>query len=506
MAEYSVVAKQNFLANMSHEIRTPMNAIMGMANQLSKTTLDSEQKLFLNTIHSAADNLLVIINDILDLSKIEAGRLNLETIGFDLKEIIEKARQVMLYKTEEKNLSLTTRFYDSRISPVLKGDPYRINQILLNLMSNATKFTEKGFVDVSCKLLSEKNNIQTIQLIVKDTGIGMDEAFVKNLFTKFTQEDDSVTRRFGGTGLGMSICKELTSLMNGSIEVTSKKGEGTTIYVNIPLEKGTENDQSETETEEENREILQNKKILVADDNEMNRLVASTMLKHYGIIIEEAENGLEAIEKISREHFDLVLMDVQMPLMDGLAATTEIRKNISKQLPVIALTALAYKEDEDKLLQHGMNGYLSKPFEERELIKTISYWLQQSASLPFTIEKRDTITPLYNLSGLEEMTDHDPSFIQNVLTLFIQKTPVLMGAIFEDFENRDYPNLRKKVHQLKSSAKNIRVGGIVAEIAEIETMTDMETESVKLKDLLLTIQLSLNDTIHQIQKDFTLKK
>jgi HPt (histidine-containing phosphotransfer) domain-containing protein len=153
-----------------------------------------------------------------------------------------------------------------------------------------------------------------------------------------------------------------------------------------------------------------------------------------------------------------------------------------------------------------MNGYLSKPFEERELIKTISYWLQQSASLPFTIEKRDTITPLYNLSGLEEMTDHDPSFIQNVLTLFIQKTPVLMGAIFEDFENRDYPNLRKKVHQLKSSAKNIRVGGIVAEIAEIETMTDMETESVKLKDLLLTIQLSLNDTIHQIQKDFTLKK
>ena len=376
-AESSTRSKEVFLANMSHEIRTPMNAIIGMVNQLAKTTLDSSQLFYLDTINSASENLLVIINDILDLSKIEAGKLNLENIGFELKAVVSRAMQVLMHKAEEKGLSITQSHSDISISPVLMGDPYRLNQVLLNLISNAIKFTEKGGVDLSCTVVKDTPTKQTILITVKDTGIGMDEEFVNSLFDKFSQEDVSVTRRYGGTGLGMSICKDLVELMDGKIEVVSKKDIGTNIFIKIEFAIGGTSDLPRKEIFYINKDMLTNKKILVVDDNNMNRLVAKTILKNYGAIITEAANGKEAIELLQQEQIELVLMDIQMPVMGGMEATKIIRQDISESLPIIALTANAIKGDNEKCIDGGMNAYLSKPFKERDLLNVVAFWLNK---------------------------------------------------------------------------------------------------------------------------------
>ncbi|MFT3702178.1 MAG: PAS domain S-box protein [Agriterribacter sp.] len=377
-AESSANAKQTFLANMSHEIRTPMNAILGMTNQLAKTELSKEQRFYLSTVHSAADNLLIIINDILDLSKIDAGKLTLEKIGFEPKTVMRRVMQVMMHRAEEKGLNFTNSFCDSRLSPVLLGDPYRLNQVLLNLISNAIKFTDKGTVDVTCTVLADTPHQQTIEITVTDTGIGMEEAFAKNLFEKFSQEDSSVIRKYGGTGLGMSICKELVELMKGKINVKSKKGIGTSIYVVIDFEKGAVANLPSKETGVIDSRLLKGAKILVTDDNEINQLVAATILRNYGAEITKAYNGAEALEKISTMAFDIVLMDIQMPVMDGIEAT-KIIKSTSRNLPVIALTAFAIEGDNQKCIDAGMNDYLSKPFQESQLVNIVCKWLSKSA-------------------------------------------------------------------------------------------------------------------------------
>ncbi|MBG9378074.1 response regulator [Panacibacter sp. DH6] len=368
-------AKQNFLANMSHEIRTPMNAIIGMAKQLSKSTLNPTQKIFLDTINTAADNLLVIINDILDISKIEAGKLTIEKINFDVRDVVGKAIDVLNYKAEEKGLKLTCSYFDNSIDSVLIGDPFRLNQVLLNIISNAVKFTAVGSIKVSCSLQTEDSNEQLICITVTDTGIGMDEAFLDNFFTKFSQEDNSMTRRFGGTGLGTNICKQLVELMGGSIDVKSKKGVGTSVSFTF---KGYKTSSESLVVKEEciyDKALIRNKKILVVDDNEMNRMLVSILLQDYGAKVTEAQDGKEAVKAISDNEFDLVLMDGQMPEMDGITATKIIRDQINKDLPVIALTAFAIKGDELKFLEAGMNDYVSKPIDEPLFINTICRWL-----------------------------------------------------------------------------------------------------------------------------------
>lgn len=376
-AEGSTRSKEVFLANMSHEIRTPMNAILGMANQLAKTTLDSKQLFYLDTINSASENLLVIINDILDLSKIEAGKLQLENIGFAPKDVVSRAMQVLMHKAEEKGLYLTHSKCTENLSPVLMGDPYRLNQVLLNLISNAIKFTEKGGVDICCGIVKETTATQTLCISIQDTGIGMDEAFVNNLFDKFSQEDVSVTRQYGGTGLGMSICKDLIGLMGGEIRVESKKGTGTKVSFIVEFTKGNTSNLPAKETACITKEVLAGRKILVVDDNKMNRLVAKTILSNYGAVVTEAVNGSEAIEMLLNADIEVVLMDIQMPVMGGVEATRIIRDNISKSLPVIALTANAIKGDNEKYIEGGMNAYLSKPFKEMDLLNIVASWVNK---------------------------------------------------------------------------------------------------------------------------------
>jgi PAS domain S-box-containing protein len=499
--EELVQTKQNFLANMSHEIRTPMNAIIGMSNQLAKSTLTETQQFYLKVIHTSADNLLVIINDILDLSKIDAGKLTLEKIAFEPRLIIERVMQVMLHRAEEKGLALTNSSCDRILCPVLMGDPYRLNQVLLNLVSNSVKFTEKGIVDISCTVMEENENTQTVQVCVADTGIGMEESFAKNLFNKFTQEDESVTRRFGGTGLGMSICKELIELMGGNITVESKKGLGTKVIFTISFEKGVASQLPVKEIHQVDTTIFKNRRILITDDNEMNRLVASTVFEHYGCIIDEAVNGAEAVEKIKQHAYDIVLMDVQMPVMDGFEATAIIRNTISKDLPVIALTAFAINGDNLKCLDAGMNDYLSKPFEESQLLYVVSKWLLTYEAKQATQINQITNydTPLYDLTGLIAMSKGNHKFINKMIMLFCDQTPAAVKEIQQAFAKRDYKKIKTTAHRIRPSIDSMGIQMLKNEIRQIETLAENNQDAEELAELIRKLHTVVEQVVEQLQ-------
>jgi signal transduction histidine kinase/CheY-like chemotaxis protein len=360
-AEQSEKFKEQFLANMSHEIRTPMNAVMGMANLLIDNNPRNDQYQYLDGIKKSSDILLHIINDILDLSKIEAGKIELERIDFSLNEVVTQVAQILQHKAEEKGLRLCTRI-DRKIPDVLTGDPVRLNQILMNLTGNAIKFTEKGSVQIVVKFT---NNISpssfTLHFSVIDTGIGIPEEKLQHIFESFSQANASDTRRFGGTGLGLTISKQLVALMGGEIHVVSKPGSGTTFSFELVLEQGSADKllQGISSEEEIDGTILNGLKILVVDDNEYNRIVATDTLKSKAKMdIISASDGQEAIDLINQMDFDVILMDVQMPVMDGFEATKYIRENLpspKNEVPIIALTASVLRSDIDKCRKAGMN-------------------------------------------------------------------------------------------------------------------------------------------------------
>ncbi len=502
-AEESTRSKEVFLANMSHEIRTPMNAILGMGQQLAKTKLDSKQLFYLDTINSASENLLVIINDILDLSKIEAGKLNLESIGFEPKAVISRAMQVLVHKAEEKGLTITNSKFDTSLSAVLMGDPYRLNQVLLNLISNAIKFTEKGGVDLSCTVLNETSLTQTIFVEVQDSGIGMDEHFVKNLFEKFSQEDLSVTRQYGGTGLGMSICKDLIELMGGEIIVKSTKGVGTSISFIVEFAKGSLADLPSKQNIFINNDMLANKRILVVDDNNMNRLVAKTILNNYGAVTSEAVNGKEAIELLMEKEIDLVLMDIQMPVMDGMEATKIIRRDISTTLPMIALTANAIKGDNDKCIAVGMNAYLSKPFKEEDLLKTVAFCLGEGkTNFVLSVKKEaEQISQLFDLAAIRAISRGNEEFVLKMVNMFIEQAPAQAAEMELHFHHSDYKSMGAVAHKIRPSIDNMGIESLREPIREIEKIGKSGGDINRLPELLDEVSAGLREVIDALQQE-----
>ena len=375
--------KSEFLANMSHEIRTPMNGVLGMVELLERTPLNEEQKDHLQTMKSSGEHLLTIINDILDISKIDAGKLELESMHFNLTRSITETIELMKGKAKEKNLELKFLSHIKPESLWIKSDQTRLKQILLNLLSNAIKFTNKGSVTVTIENLDLEGDHLKVTLIVTDTGIGLSSDNIKNLFEKFTQADKSITRVYGGTGLGLSITHSLVKMLNGEIKVESKEGEGTSFIIDFNFLKGDPHDEYESiiiHQEEDGFASRYNLQILLVEDNLINQKFAIKALEKLGYDPDIASNGKEAVEKVKASNYDLIFMDLQMPIMDGITATKEITKLKLKQSPtIVAMTANAFKDDKDKSLEAGMSAFLTKPVSIKKIKDTIVTIKKRSA-------------------------------------------------------------------------------------------------------------------------------
>jgi PAS domain S-box-containing protein len=500
-AEESSKAKESFLANMSHEIRTPLNAIIGMVRELSKMNPTSKQDVYLKHADSASQHLLSIINNILDISKIEAGEFNLDTQTFSLASVFRDTEAIMAPAAKEKLLDFKIDTIDY-ISPAYLGDPNRIRQILINIISNSIKFTERGSIYIKCVSHLKDNLSEEVKITISDTGIGMDQSYLQNLFKKFTQEDLSIGRKYGGTGLGMAITYELVHLMGGTISVTSEKNKGTEFKVNLILKRGSAQDLERSEKEARPDYLPSKLRILLVEDNELNRLVAINSLSYYNSLVTEAINGQEAIEVLKHNEFDVILMDLQMPIMDGLEATKIIRNELKLDVPIIALTANAFKKEIEKCIEVGMNDYVTKPFDEKLLIHVIQKFTTtkptdyKQKALPIDSSQRK----LYDLSQLIQLSHGNKEFVSKMTKIFCANIPATIKLIREAFNLQDYQVIRASAHKIKPSIDNMGIVSLKSEIRYLEVITPEKHSLQEVEVVIEKIERVIQEVVEELER------
>ncbi len=469
IAEDAKRLQEQFLANMSHEIRTPMNGIQGMTDLLLDTPLTEKQHDFTKTIKRSTDNLVVIINDILDFSKIKAGKLTIEKIDFDLNEVIENITAVFTHRVKEKNLAFSVNV-DKGIPSILKGDPYRLNQILVNLIGNAIKFTHKGSINLTISMEDKTDTGIVLHFSISDTGIGIKKDKVNEIFESFTQASVETSRKYGGSGLGLAITKQLLEMQHGKISVESKVEKGTTFHFSIPFSYSKTNHQLffKGKKLKDYHGFLEGKKFLVAEDNKVNQKVIENVLKKAGSVADIAGNGLEAIKFLkTSQDYDVIIMDLQMPEMDGYAATKYIRNVMNISIPIMAMTASALKGEKSKCIEIGMNDYLTKPFEFSFFYERINRLLNHQAVDEIIEEaaKSENIK-LFDLSMLEEMDDNE--YLSEMLDMFLNMTPVELKEMEKQLNSGEFENVYKTAHKLKSSTGLLKANRLFDDLVKIE--------------------------------------
>lgn len=481
-AESAKLLQEQFLANMSHEIRTPMNGIQGMTNLLLESSLNNVQEKYATIIKRSVNNLLVIINDILDFSKIQAGKLSIEEIAFDIRESVDAIRPLFAHRLEKKGLEFELNM-DEKVPNYLVGDPYRLNQVLVNLVGNAIKFTEKGKIVLSVSIKNETDNSGVIRFSVKDSGIGIEEEKLKLVFESFSQAGVDVARKYGGTGLGLTISKQLVELQNGSIWVTSKYGEGSEFIFELPYRFASENDVTGIRRLNDINfsKLLIGRKVLVAEDNSVNQILIDHVLKSVGVFPTIVNNGKEAIGKLKKgESFDVILMDLQMPILDGYKTTDFIRKELKIDTPIVAMTATAMKGEFEKCLEVGFTDYMSKPFEFVDLYKKLCNVL--NIKIVETVADYSDIIVNNSKSKINEIKPYNLSYFEKILKkkdLVDLLKPLFdslnteIHLIVDSIENNDWITVAKIAHKLKSSVGYIKANDLLMILQKIETNATM---------------------------------
>ena len=510
IAENAVKAKQQFLSNMSHEIRTPMNAIIGFTKVVLKTDLTTKQKEYLDAIKMSGDALIVLINDILDLAKVDAGKMTFEKTPFKMKSSIAAMLHLFETKIQEKNLRLIQE-YDNKIPKILIGDPVRLHQIILNLVSNAVKFTTKGKITVSVDLLHEDTDNVIIQFAVTDTGIGIPEEKIGKIFENFQQASSGTSRLYGGTGLGLAIVKQLIEPQGGTIRVKSNLNEGSTFSFTLGFQKTNTDAELENEIMELDSEI-KNIKVLVVEDIALNQLLMKTLLDDFGFDRDIAENGKIAIEKLKNKDYDIILMDLQMPEMNGFEATEYIRNTMNSNIPIIALTADVTTVDLAKCKAVGMNDYLAKPVDERVLYSKIISILKKpklakvSTKLNENREEKEIAKKKIkytDLVYLNQRTKSNPTLMMEMISLYLAQTPPLITTIKQSLAEKNWTLLGAAAHKIIPSFAIMGMSPDFENMAKkIQDSAIAQEKTDEIADLVLELEKICLQACIELQEEF----
>lgn len=503
-AEKTSELKQSFIANMSHEIRTPMNAIVGFSNLLQDFKLVGEQKEYVDAIEVSSRHLLKLVNDILDFSKIESGKIDIKTKAFDIVELINNAISIFQIPASQKGIKFNIQI-DNNISNSIIGDEERYYQILINLIGNAVKFTEKGSITI--KLYPESNDNNRIITEVIDTGIGIPDESLESVFESFTQVNNSFVKKVEGTGLGLSIVKKLVGLMNGEISVESKEDMGSRFVLILPFAIMEEEKTDVIKSDflaNEIYDLLYGKRILIAEDNLMNQKLLQIILSKYKVTIDIANDGQEAIDLMESNIYDLVLMDIQMPRVDGIGATEYIRNKMGdkqRNTPIVALTAYAFKDEIERCLKVGMNAYVPKPIDKKIFFDTIAKVL----SFKEVLTKKDyNLEKIIDFNYLDEMSGGNTDFIKEIILIFKNEVPETIKKLNEFIETQNYIELAKAIHKYKSPAAMIGVKDLVNLLVEIEIILKDKVGLDKLPEMVNDVESLSLKAIEFIEEKYKL--